>query len=78
MHVKPKESNTLRSFATRDTAVGKVEEHLGGALENHAHDLHWMVVETDGGRYVPVFFSVGEKSKWLARSIADHGWPFYG
>jgi hypothetical protein len=74
----------VRSFASMDAAVGKVEVFLGGAAENHARDLHWLIVpvpvteDSRECRYVPVFFSTSENSKWLARSIAEHGWPFYG
>lgn len=74
----------VRSFASMDAAVGKVEAFLGPVLDDLAPDLHWLIVpvpmaeDSRENQYVPVFFSVTEKSRWLARSVAEHGWPFYG
>ena len=84
MHVNVKNSSTLRSFASRDMAVGKVEEFLGPRLEDMAHQLHWLILEVPVAldskevRYAPVFFAVSDDARQLGFTLARHGWPCYG
>jgi hypothetical protein len=84
MLVKLELRNTLRTFASVDTAVGKVEEFLGPRLEDMKHQLHWLILpvpvapDSKEVRYAPVFFGVSDEARQLGFALARHGWPFYG
>lgn len=84
MHVKVEMNTTIRTFASRDTALGKVEEFLGPRLEELSHQLHWLIVEVPVApeskevRFAPVFFAVSDEARQVGFALARHGWPTYG
>jgi hypothetical protein len=45
MHVKVSNTTTLRTFASYDAAVAKVEDFLGPRLDDMKHQLHWLILE---------------------------------
>jgi hypothetical protein len=83
MHVKLESKPTLRTFASVDMAVGKVEKFLNNLTKEHEHHLHWVIVpvpvapESTECRFAPVFFCVAPEARWLMVHIARHGWPIY-
>lgn len=84
MHVKLANNTTLRSFASYDMAVAKVEDFLGPRLDDMKHQLHWLILEVPVApgskevRFAPVFFAVSDEARQLGFTLARHGWPTYG
>jgi hypothetical protein len=83
MHVKVEMNSTLRTFASADTAVARVEDFLGPRLEDMKHQLHWLIVpvrenDSSSWRYTPVFFAVSDEARQLGFTLARHGWKTYG
>jgi hypothetical protein len=84
MHVKVEMNSTLRTFASVDMAVAKVEDFLGPRLDEMAHQLHWLILpvpvapDSKEVRYTPVFFAISDEARQLGFTLARHGWKTYG